>query len=59
MVMVTTRGLVTITESTAVRVGPVRADALWAAKLAATAAPSHGEPLWKTRLGRKVMVHTV
>jgi hypothetical protein len=59
MVMVTTRGLVTVTVSMVVMAGPVRADALWAAKLAATAAASHGEPLWKIRLGRMVMVHTV
>src|SRR5664279_3689165 len=42
MVMVTTRGLVTVTVSMVVMAGPVRADALWAAKLAATAAASHG-----------------
>ena len=59
MVMVTTRGLVTVTLASVVRAGPVRVEDLWALKLAATAAASQGAPLWNTRLGRMVMVHTV
>ena len=39
--------------------GPVRVDILGALKLAATAAPSQGVPLWNMRSGRRVMVHTV
>ena len=42
-----------------VTAGPVRAEACWALKLSATAAPSQGAPLWKTTLGRMVIVHTV
>ena len=59
MVTVTTSGLVTVMLCTVTRAGPVRAEAFWALKLAATAAASHGAPLWNTRLGRMVMVHTV
>ena len=59
MVSVTTRGLVTVTVARLVRAGPVSVDVLWALKLAATAAASHGAPLWNLRLGRMVMVHTV
>ncbi len=59
MVTVTTRGLVTVTLATVTRAGPVSAEAFWALKLAATAAASQGAPLWNTRLGRMVMVHTV
>ena len=59
MVTVTTSGLGTETLAMVVKAGPVRPEACWRAKFAATAAPSHGVPLWKTRLGRMVIVHTV
>ena len=59
MVTVTVKGLVTEILSTGVRAGPVSAEAFWASKLAATAAAPQGAPLWKTRLGCMVMVHTV
>ena len=59
MVTVVSSWLVATAVSMLVTTGPVRPDALWAAMLAATAAASHGVPLWKTRLGRRVMVQTV
>ena len=45
--------------SMVVSAGPVSAAAFWASKLATSAAPSQGVPLWNTRLGRRVMVHAV
>ena len=59
MVMVTTIGLVTTTDCTGVRAGPVSSESWWALKLAATAAPSHGAPLWNVTFGRIVIVHSV
>ena len=38
---------------------PVRDDFNWAMKLVSSAAPLHGVPSWKTRLGRKVTAHDV
>ena len=59
MVTVTTSELGTETLAMVVNAGPVRPEACCRAKFSATAAPSHGAPLWKTRLGRMVIVHTV
>ncbi len=59
MVIVVTSGPVAATVLMVVRAGPVRAEALWASKLATTAAASHGAPLWNTRFGRRVIVQTV
>ncbi len=59
IVMVTTRGPVTSIDWIGVSAGPVSREAWWALKLAATAAPSHGAPLWNVTFGRTVIVHTV
>jgi hypothetical protein len=59
MVTVTVRGPVATAEATLVMTGPVSAEALCAAKLATTAAESQVVPLWNTRLGRRVIFHTV
>ena len=59
MVTVTSSGPVAARSVTVVRAGPVSEASFWAFRLAATAAPSQGALLWKTRLGRMVIVHTV
>src|SRR5665213_560865 len=59
MVMVTTDGLVTTTDCSGVRAGPVSSECWWAVKLAATAAASQAAPLWNLMFGRMAIVHTV